>query len=1194
VFNKVLIANRGEIACRVIRTLNRLGVASVAVHSEADEHSKHVALATEALCIGPAPARESYLSSERVIEAALRTGAQAVHPGYGFLSENAEFAEACEARGLVFIGPTPEQMRRFGLKHEAREIAERERVPLLPGTGLLSSAAEALNRASVIGYPVMIKSTAGGGGIGLQRCETPEELEERFIAVERLSKNSFGRGGVFLEKFVRRARHVEVQIFGDGSGTVATLGERDCSAQRRNQKVIEETPAPHLPEHVRQALWAAAKRLAEAVRYRSAGTVEFLYDADSEAYYFLEVNTRLQVEHGVTELVAGVDLVEWMLRLAAGESLPLAEYVHAPRGHAIQARIYAEDPAKGFQPSAGLITEVSFPEGLRVDHFVEAGMEVVPFYDPLLAKLMVHRGTREAACEALVDGLAATRLAGIETNLEYLTQIAASETFSAGQTTTAFLQSFTYQPHTVDVLESGLSTTIQDHPGRLGFWGPGIPPSGPMDDWSFRVGNRAVGNAEGTAGLEITLTGPTLRFNTETVFCLTGAAAPATLDGELVEYWVPVRAAAGAVLRMGALTGPGARAYLLVQGGFDVPVVMGSRSTFVLGGIGGHGGRTLRPGDVLRVSARPEAASSAPVPQGERTPLTSDWEIGVVYGPHGAPEFFTPEDIRVLFEAEYEVHFNSDRTGVRLIGPKPAWARSDGGDAGLHPSNIHDTMYSVGAIDFTGDMPILLGPDGPSQGGFVCPAVVARAERWKLGQLRAGDRVRFRCLNIDEAIAQHRVFPPSAPRFESAAPVGLPDVFHRVSAEGERPALACRFDGDGAMLAEYGPNELDLVNRLRVQLLMRRMQELALHGVEELCPAVRSLQVLFDARVLPPERLARELEAADRELPSIDEMAVRSRIVHLPLSWDDPQARLAATRYTQGVRPNAPWCPSNIEFIRRINGLKTEDDVRAIVYGARYLVLGLGNVYLGAPCTTPLDPRHRLVTTKYNPARTWTPENAVGIGGAYLGIYGMEGPGGYQLVGRTCQIYNRYRVTRDFPAGKPWLLDYFDQVRFYPVTAEELLVFRDRFPQGKVELEVEEETFRLADYRAFLQAERSEIDAFRASQRAAFAAERQRWIDSGELGAQAAAESATTVRPIQQETALPPGAVAVRAPVHANVWALPVAEGTRVRAGDKLVVLEAMKTEIAVTAPADGVLESVLTEPGRLVRTGEILAVLRP
>ncbi len=1050
-FDKVLVANRGAIASRIFRTLRRIGVRSVAVYSEADAQSLHVLEADEAHCVGPAPAAQSYLDVDKILEVAKRSGANAIHPGYGFLSENAAFAERCEKAGIRFIGPTPEQMRAFGLKHRARELAEASKVPLSPGSPLVASVEEAAEWAARIGYPVMLKSTAGGGGIGLSLCEKEAELAERFASVKRLSENNFAEGGVFLEKYIARARHIEVQIFGDGRGQVVALGERDCSAQRRNQKVIEETPAPGLSAEARAAMCESAVRLAESVNYRSAGTVEYIFDEDSKAFYFLEVNTRLQVEHGVTEEVSGVDLVEWMVREADGSLPELDAYVHRPQGHSIQARVYAEAPASNFQPSSGLLTEVSFPRDARVERWVEAGVEVSPYYDPMLAKIIVHGRTREEAREKLSRALSATRIAGIETNVRYLRTLVNDPTFAEGQITTRYLGTLSFAKTGIEVVQAGTQSSIQDYPGRVGYWDVGVPPSGPMDSLSLRLANRVVGNPEGLPGLEMAVQGATLRFQQDAVVCLAGARMRATLDGVPASFYEPIAVRAGQMLALGKIEGPGLRTYLCVRHGFDVPLYLGSASTFTLGGFGGHGGRCLRPGDVLHVKdtgadAEPQALSKELVPE-----LSREWELSVLIGPHGAPDFFTEKDMATLFGTAYEVHFNSARTGVRLIGPKPEWARTDGGEAGLHPSNIHDNAYAIGSVDFTGDMPILLGPDGPSLGGFVCPATVVQADLWKMGQLRPGDRVRFRAVDRVEANAVERARDEAilARRASGEANFGPPSsgkkqdpVLHRLETTESRPSVVYRQAGDRNLLVEYGPLVLDLNLRFRVHALMVWLEKGALEGVLELTPGIRSLQIQFDSRKVTIDALLERLVAAENELGGIDDLEVPTRIVRLPISWDDQATRLAIEKYMQIVRKDAPWCPSNLEFIRRINGLDSIEDVMRIFFDASYLVLGLGDVYLGAPVATPVDPRHRLVTTKYNPARTWTPENAVGIGGAYLCIYGMEGPGGYQFVGRTIQVYSRYRQTKHFAPGKPWLLRFFDQLRFYPVSPEELLATR--------------------------------------------------------------------------------------------------------------------------------------------------------
>ncbi|WP_300715430.1 5-oxoprolinase/urea amidolyase family protein [Hydrogenophaga sp.] len=1164
-FSKVLIANRGAIACRIIRTLKTLGVQSVAVYSEADAQARHVREADEAYVLGPAPAAESYLRADRILQIAKDCGAQAIHPGYGFLSENPAFAEACEAAGIAFIGPAPAQMRAFGLKHTARALAEQRGVPLLPGSGLLTDVAQAQSEAARVGFPVMLKSTAGGGGIGMRLVGNATELTDAFDSVGRMAQANFKDAGLFIEKYVEQARHIEVQVFGDGAGGVIALGERDCSVQRRNQKVIEETPAPGLSDAQRSELHATAVRLAQAVNYRSAGTVEFVYDASTGAFYFLEVNTRLQVEHGVTEQVCGVDLVAWMLQLAAGDLPPLHTLQPSPKGASIQVRLYAEDPAKNFQPSAGLLTEVVFPTDARVDSWVERGTEVPAWYDPMLAKLIVTADTRDEALTKMEDALDATRLAGIETNLGYLRQVVRDPVFREGRQVTRFLSTFAYHPATIDVIEPGVQTSVQDWPGRQGYWDVGVPPSGPMDMHAHRAANALVGNTPDAAALEITLAGPTLRFNTATVVAVTGAPAKLTLNGEVVPMWQAIDVPAGGTLAVGRCE-HGVRLALAVAGGLDVPLYLGSRSTFTLGQFGGHAGRHLRTGDVLHLAG---AAQQAPTPEVVIPDYSNHWDIDVLYGPHGAPDFFTPDDITMFFGTDWKIHHNSSRTGVRLIGPKPQWARTDGGEAGLHPSNIHDNAYAIGAIDFTGDMPVILGPDGPSLGGFVCPAVVLHDELWKLGQLRPGDTVRF-----------HR---------QANSP--LSPILDDRAAQGDRPRRVIRQAGDRYILIEFGPLTLDLELRMRVQALLHGLQEKQLHGVIDLTPGIRSLQVHFDPALLPREQLLRTVAEVDDALPPVDEMVVPSRTVVLPLSWDDPQTKLAIEKYMQSVRLDAPWCPSNIEFIRRINGLDSIEDVFKIVFDARYLVLGLGDVYLGAPVATPLDPRHRLVTTKYNPARTWTPENAVGIGGAYLCVYGMEGPGGYQFVGRTLQMWNRWRHgTPGSDFEQPWLLRFFDQIRFEPVSEDVLKTIRANFPHGGYALRTEEGTFSLKDYRRFLADNAGSIGAFKATQQAAFEAERERWVAAGQndFNSDDAAASAG----VADEVDLPEGGRVLATSVPGNVWKVAVSVGQQVQAGDVLLVIESMKMEFNLLAPANATVHSLMCAQGGAVSAGQNVLVL--
>jgi urea carboxylase len=1205
VFNKVLIANRGAIATRIIRTLKRLGIGSVAVYAECDVDSLHVREADEACSLGEGGASATYLDIDQLLAIAADTGAQAIHPGYGFLSENAAFVRRCEAAGIAFIGPTAGQIESFGLKHRARELAVQAGVPLSPGSGLLADLDEARAEALRIGYPVMLKSTAGGGGIGMQLCHNEAQLDGAYVSVKRLGANNFADDSVYLEKFIARARHIEVQVFGDGAGAALALGERDCSSQRRNQKVVEECPAPNLTDTVRAELHATAEALLASVAYRNAGTVEFIFDADSGEFYFLEVNTRLQVEHGVTEEVYGVDLVEWMLRQAAAELPPLETLREQliPAGHAIQVRIYAEDPYRDFQPCAGLLTQVEFPEGdgIRIDRWVEAGLEVPAFFDPMLAKVIVRGGDRNAALQRLRQTLDATRLYGSETNLDYLRALSHDNALAAGIVTTRYLDGFDYQPRRIDVVQGGTMTTIQDYPGRSGHWDVGVPPSGPFDNYSFRLGNRLLGNDSDASGLEITLQGPTLKFSAAARIVLAGAGIDATLGGEVVETWQVLTVQPGQTLSLGRISGQGARSYLCVEGGLQCPSYLGSAATFTLGQFGGHNGRALRAGDVLRLgdsgntappSAGGEAATSVPALPPALLPVIADhWTLRVIYGPHGAPDFFTAEDIATFFNTDWEVHYNSSRTGIRLIGPKPRWARPDGGEAGLHPSNIHDNAYAFGTVDFTGDMPVILGPDGPSLGGFVCPATVITADLWQLGQLRAGDRIRFVPVTLEDAVAleaaqQRRLADLGEHPLDWSPVAPQSAVLKRLPASEFGDEIVYRLAGDHFLLVEYGEQELDVRLRFRAHALMQWLQQHPVTGLRELTPGIRSLQLHFDSQQLDHARLLEHLQQGERALAGrLEELAVPSRIVHLPLSWDDSACQQAIDKYMQSVRSDAPWCPSNLEFIRRINGLDSVEAVRDILFDASYLVMGLGDVYLGAPVATPVDPRHRLVTTKYNPARTWTAENSVGIGGSYLCVYGMEGPGGYQFVGRTLQMWNRYRQTPEFEY--PWLLRFFDQIRFYPVSHDELQQIRRDFPRGRYPLKIEHTEFHLGDYQAMLEREAEPIAQFRGRRQRAFAEELAHWHATGQFDYEV-----TEPEDEVAQAAWPEGSVVVDSPVSGSVWQAATAVGQNVCAGDTLMILESMKMEIPIPAPCDGVVSQLLLEEGARVRAGQALVVM--
>ena len=445
-FSSLLIANRGEIAARIMRTAKRMGLRTIAVYSDADAGAYHVRQADEAMHIGPAAAKDSYLVIEKIIEAAKRSGAEAIHPGYGFLSENVAFAEACEKAGLVFVGPPASAIRAMGLKDAAKALMEKAGVPVVPGYhGVEQDARFLEGEAQKIGYPVLIKAVAGGGGKGMRRVDEPAKFEAELKAAQREAGSAFGDDRVLVEKYVSRPRHIEIQVFADGHGNAVYLHERDCSLQRRHQKVIEEAPAPGMPEEMRRAMGEAAVAAAKAIGYRGAGTVEFIADASkglrADAFWFMEMNTRLQVEHPVTEAITGTDLVEWQLRVAAGETLPLAQADIPLNGHAVEVRLYAEDPANHFFPSTGRLTRLRLPEdaGIRADMGVEEGDEVSMFYDPMIGKIIAHGATREAALARLRRFLMAAEVAGPRTNLSFLAAVTGNEAFAKADIDTGFI-----------------------------------------------------------------------------------------------------------------------------------------------------------------------------------------------------------------------------------------------------------------------------------------------------------------------------------------------------------------------------------------------------------------------------------------------------------------------------------------------------------------------------------------------------------------------------------------------------------------------------------------------------------------------------------------------------------------------------------------------------------------------------------
>ncbi|WP_024955979.1 urea carboxylase [Sulfurospirillum arcachonense] len=1193
-FKRVLIANRAEIANRVIKTLKKMGIESVVIYSESDKDASFVMNADISVPLHGVSLDETYLDYKKIIRICKENNVDAIHPGYGFLSENVDFVAECEKNEIIFIGPKSQHIKDFGLKHTARQIAKDNDVPLLEGSELLNTLEETKEKAAQIGYPVMLKSTAGGGGIGMKLCFSEEELEQSYKSVMNLAQANFGNSGIFLEKYIQNARHIEVQIFGDGEGNIKTLGERDCSIQRRNQKVIEETPAPNISDALRESLYEASYKLAKAVNYKSAGTVEYIYDTQAKKFYFLEVNTRLQVEHGITEEVCGVDLVEWMIKIAAGDNQDLLEYEHNPKGHAFEVRIYAEDASKNFQPSTGLITKVKFPDDVRCDTWIENGCQVSPFYDPLLAKIITCSQTREENIAKLQKVLSETKIYGIESNISYLEVITKQEFFHNTTFTTKVLDTLEYNPYKVDVLKSGTMSTIQDFPARAGYWAVGIPPSGAMDNLTPRLLNKILDNKQEASFIEMTFVGATFKFRQESVICFGGADMQAKINGNLVPMYEAINVTCEDILEFKKVVGNGNRTYLAIQGGFDVDTYLGSASTFTLGEFGGHGGRALRAGDVLDFSPKKEHDFEK---LKEIPTLYEEWEIGVVYGPHGSPDFFTNQDITEFFNASWEVHFNSSRTGVRLIGPTPSWAREDGGEAGLHPSNIHDNAYAFGTIDFTGDMPVILGPDGPSLGGFVCPATIISCELYKVGQLKSGDKIKFKPVSLEnadkmtkayeEAIQTNGILPKLDDYVIDFDVVSATPIIKILNYKELNLDITIRTAGNEFVLIEAGELKLDIELRFFIHALMSYIEDENVVGIIDLTPGIRSLQIHFNSQTISRAAILDLVNRALASLKNIEDLEVDSRTVWLPLSWNDPSIQLAIDKYQQGVRPNAPWCPSNIEFIRRINGLDSTDKVKDIVFNADYLVMGLGDVYLGAPVATPLDPSQRVVTTKYNPARTWTAQNSVGIGGAYMCVYGMEGPGGYQLFGRTLQMWNTYRSTKEFT--KPWLLRFFDQIKFYPVSTEELHEIREKFLYGKYSLNIESKTFKLKEYKQFLKDNHESHSTFQKKRQSAFEDEKTMWKEKGLDAFDTHIESFDT----QEELILADDEEAVESSMSGNIWKIEVKVGDKVEIGDVLIILESMKMEVDIEAEVSGVVSQILYKEGDNIKSGDNLVVIK-
>lgn len=610
-----------------------------------------------------------------------------------------------EEAGIIFAGPRSETIRELGLKHRCRELAKTAKVPCVPGSELLSDLKQALEQADQIGYPVMLKSSAGGGGLGLQVCYTSEELENAFDTVSARSKSLFGSANCFLEKYIVKGHHIEVQIFGNGNGDVIHVGERECSIQRRHQKVIEESPSPFVQgkKDFRRKITDCAIRFASQANYRSAGTLEFLVDDENAEFYFLECNTRLQVEHCVSEIVYDIDLVALMLQqaeyeLAGKGGIPKDQLLSLqrdePTGWAIEARCYCENPIRNHAPSPGQLQQVHWAttHNDRIDGWVSTGTNISPTYDPLLAKVISKGVDRKGAVDNLTRLLRESIVYG-PTNKDFLASILESKQFRSGLTLTNFLtdSGYSYEPIAFEVLDGGISTSIQDLPSRASL-GHGLPVAGPVDAFHFRLSNVIVGNEETTESLEITMKGPTLKFHADAVICLTGAPMEILIDDRTVEMYTSLQIKRGNVVKIGMAKNGGSKAYLAVKGGFPaVPAYLGSKSTTALIALGGHQGRDLQNGDVIEIQRTAfDSKDTFTLPSSLRYKGFESKEVPLycTRGPFDDESYISIEGLETLYGKPMRVSHNVARTGVRLECDLMKWGREDGGEGGSHPSNI--------------------------------------------------------------------------------------------------------------------------------------------------------------------------------------------------------------------------------------------------------------------------------------------------------------------------------------------------------------------------------------------------------------------------------------------------------------------------------------------------------------------------
>ena len=1186
-FSKIALIYQGAMTCPLLRAVRMLKIPCVVIYQDRPLAPGVLDGLTAPFIqhlVVPRRAPGEHAAIEDVVEAAIRSGAQAIFPGNHWLARSGDFALACEEAGITFIGPDVAHLREFSDNRQARALAAAAGIPLVAGEVVSGDPAQVMQAARGLGFPVLIRA----GESANYRCQNREQLALAGQQLQVVAGDNRPYGEhvpLYITRLLPDVTRIEVLILGDGRGDIRIAGELETVVAQDDRPVAMVSPAQVLSPALRQQLHDAALALGRSVNYRSIGSVIFLCDATAQQFWFVALLPCLPVFCEVSSRAYGLSLPEAMIHMANGQGQDvLAAIPQAPGTIAMGASLRAGHSVQGFIPQPGRLTAVTFADRVRADSAVQAGQLLATDADPLLAILVASGMTLHQVQETLAGALDASHIQGIATNQRYLT---------------AALRHIPSDEALVEVLSAGQLTSVQDYPGRIAGLGIGLPPAGPLDDYAFQLANRIVGNHPGVAALEITLTGPVLRFHCDTIIALTGAVCAATLDGEPVSYWQPIRVAPGQTLTLGQAS-RGCRAYLAIRNGIDVPRYLGSRATCFAGEVGGHGGRALRSGDLLALMSPVDADSRglAPIalPRQPEPALIPDysqtWHIGVLYGPHGAPDCVSAEMVCALLDTVWRVTQPPERRGVQLTGSGSEWTGACGVD-GVSPGSIPEGSVPAGAVQFAGGEIRILTCDSPVLGGYICPLTIASAELWKIGQLCPNDQISFHLIDFEHAqsLALARqvavtnlyaagVLPDKHPQ---AAPGSA--ILARLPERDDGPKMVVRQAGDTHLLIEYGQPEYQIALRLRVEALMSALLSNAQEGVQALVPGVRSLLVRYDNQRISQRELVRVLIGVDQQLADISGMVVPSRTLVLPMVFDSQVTRQAIKRYQATAPAPAPWLPDNVHYLQQINGVGSRQKLEHIFFQAAFLVLACGGVAPGAPCAVALDPRHRLRATPYNPPRAWTPQGSVGIGSGHLTLYSQHAPGTEQLAGRTLAVWDAWRQSPLF-GDDPWHLRTFDQIRFYPVSDIQMDTLLAAEDGGWSAVRISGGVFDLKAYQQFLASQAMEIGLFLARQTADFRREVAR------QPAFVARAPFCGPRISGQPEVPAPGERGLVSHYSGVLRRWLVAVGDTVRQGTPLFVIEVMQTLSVVCSPDSGTVVRQRYTEGSQVTAGENALVL--